>query len=304
VRLVPHLPCTLDCSESNQLADKLAETGRKAGFEQEMDWAAEILGWSMEWDALHGIAEVRFPVAKVVTRTDATSERCQVRVNGPVRPKEAVSGLRFPYKNAKLLQLTGSPAFQRGLANISPPTHVLSDSQLYIDNGFSTFRAMQVAHLPIVHLARHLLAGRSGTVLDLGAGNGLLAATICEGTRLVPAGMEIDVDKVARARERYPSLASRFVAGNLFDVDRWPVSAPLICVILMIGRLFEVRPEVAQRLVNHVRACSENLILYFYSRPEYGDMPSMLEKLGLNASVENCSADSTVVAVRCRSFQE
>ena len=72
VRAVPHLPCRFDCPATVELARRFLDVGREAGYREEMDWLVEILGWPVEWSALHGIAEVRTPILKVSTRTDAT----------------------------------------------------------------------------------------------------------------------------------------------------------------------------------------------------------------------------------------
>ena len=78
-RAVPHLPCRFDCEPTVALAQQCLAVGRAAGFDTEMDWLLEILRWPVEWSALHGIAEIRTPVLKVSTRTDATA----TEVRGP-----------------------------------------------------------------------------------------------------------------------------------------------------------------------------------------------------------------------------
>ena len=96
VRLVPHLACRFDCPPSEKLAERLLLLGRQLGYGEEMDWAETILRWDVEWDALHAIAEIRTPIAKVVTRTDATGHRRVVRVHGTASPpSERGSGLPF-----------------------------------------------------------------------------------------------------------------------------------------------------------------------------------------------------------------
>jgi hypothetical protein len=82
VRPVSHLPCSFACQATVALADRLIEVGRQNGFEQEMDWLLEILDWPVEWSALHGVAEIKTPVLKVSTRTDATPGKYTVRYLG------------------------------------------------------------------------------------------------------------------------------------------------------------------------------------------------------------------------------
>ena len=65
-----------------------------------MDWLEEILSWPASWSALHGIAEVKTPVLKASTRTDATAHEFIVRRHGPRLPAEAVAGLGFPFRTS------------------------------------------------------------------------------------------------------------------------------------------------------------------------------------------------------------
>lgn len=119
-RMVPHLPCRFDCAETVALGKRFVRVGRVAGYDQEMDWLLEILSWPVEWSALHGIAEVKTPVLKVSTRTDATPSKYVVRRQGEAYPAEGAQGLTFPYCKPERPLLTQSRAFQRGLVN---PVH-------------------------------------------------------------------------------------------------------------------------------------------------------------------------------------
>jgi hypothetical protein len=80
VRAVPHLPCRFDCGPTVEFAESLL--GRGQGCADEVDWLEEILSWSVEWSALHGIAGIKFPVLTVSTRTDATPWKYTVRLQG------------------------------------------------------------------------------------------------------------------------------------------------------------------------------------------------------------------------------
>jgi hypothetical protein len=117
VRAIPHLPCRFDCPATVALADRLLQVGRDAGLQQEVDWLLEILSWPVEWSALHGIAEIKTPVLKVNTRTDATARKYVVRRPGTRYPPEGARGLRFPYQVPARPLLTLSRGFQRGLEN-------------------------------------------------------------------------------------------------------------------------------------------------------------------------------------------
>lgn len=121
VRPVPHLPCRFDCPASADLGRMFIEAGRRAGFGEEMDWLLDILSWPVEWSALHGIAEIKTPVLKVSTRTDATATKYTVRRQGTAYPAEGARGLHFPYRRPRVV-MTERPAFQRGLANPLQPS--------------------------------------------------------------------------------------------------------------------------------------------------------------------------------------
>ncbi len=91
--------------------------GSTAGYEEEMEWLLEILSWPLEWSCLHGIAEIKTPVLKVSTTTDATASKYVVRVQGDRYPAEGSQGLNFPYRLSQPPLVTQSRGFQRGLAN-------------------------------------------------------------------------------------------------------------------------------------------------------------------------------------------
>jgi hypothetical protein len=114
---VSHPPCRLDCRASVALVDGCIALGREAGYEAEMDWLLEILSWPAEWSALHGIAEIKTPVLKVSTRTDATAHKYVVKRQGTSYPAEGVQGLAFPYRTPAAPLVTGSGGFRRGLEN-------------------------------------------------------------------------------------------------------------------------------------------------------------------------------------------
>jgi len=97
VRLVPHIPCSYSCETSRTLARAFIYTGRRAGYQLELDHALEVMRWPVEWSALHGIAEIKTPIVKLSTRTDATADKLMVRHYGEDYPKEATPGINFPY---------------------------------------------------------------------------------------------------------------------------------------------------------------------------------------------------------------
>lgn len=98
VRSVPHLPCSFDCAATLKQAEQFLELGQELGYSEEIEWLLEMLNWSIEWSALHGIAEIKTPIFKITTLTDATAEKCVVRREGNSSPEAGGKGLGFPYQ--------------------------------------------------------------------------------------------------------------------------------------------------------------------------------------------------------------
>lgn len=97
IRLVPHIPCSFNCDAARTLAVAFITTGRRAGYGPELDHSLEVMRWPVEWSALHGIAEIKTPIVKLSTRTDATPNRLILRHHGERYPQEGARGVRFPY---------------------------------------------------------------------------------------------------------------------------------------------------------------------------------------------------------------
>ncbi|MBI4854396.1 MAG: hypothetical protein HY819_21570 [Acidobacteria bacterium] len=117
IRLIPHLPCSFNCKPSLELALKLLEVGDQTGHTDSIKVIQEMLSWPVEWSALHGIAEIKTPLIKISTCTDATKIKYIVRREGTSYPAEGVSGINFPYKTNKPILLTLSHSYRRGIEN-------------------------------------------------------------------------------------------------------------------------------------------------------------------------------------------
>ncbi|MGH7346434.1 MAG: hypothetical protein ACREK4_16070 [Candidatus Rokuibacteriota bacterium] len=300
-RAVPHLPCRFDCEPTVALARRLVQIGRDAGFGEEMDWLLEILSWPVEWSALHGIAEIKTPIVKVSTRTDATPTKYAVRRLGTGYPQEGAQGLRFPFQAAHRSPLiTLSPAFRRGLDAPIAPSAPLPEAYAS-DNGFSSRAAMDRAHQPIVELATAVLSGRPGEVLDLGCGNAALMKKIAAAVPgVVPFGIDTDPERVARARELLPEFAANFAVGDLFDTDElWPDGRRYSLILLMPGRLLEVGPERAARLRARLEAHGERVLMYAYGEwlTRYRNLHGLIRKAGfapLSAGIDGTASLATL----------
>ena len=176
---------------------------------------------------------------KVSTRTDATAHEFVVRRHGRRMPDEAAAGLDFPFRSPERPGVTHSMAFVRGLETPIAP-YTAPPSWYASDNGFSSTMAMDEAHRPIVELA-HTSIGETGTVLDLGCGNGALLKKICEPRpSLIPFGVDLDETKLEHARQLQPSFAANFVAGSMFEGIPLDGDTVYSLVLLMPGRLLEV----------------------------------------------------------------
>jgi 2-polyprenyl-3-methyl-5-hydroxy-6-metoxy-1,4-benzoquinol methylase len=263
VRAVPHLPCSFACAATVDFANTLLALGRDLGYRTEIEWLEEILEWPVSWSALHGIAEVKTPVLKASTRTDATRHEFIVRWPGRRVPDEGAAGLGFPFRSPARPGVTHSLAFRRGLdapiAPSSPPPDWYAS-----DNGFNSRIAMDEAHRPIVELARASV-GDEGSVIDLGCGNGALLKKITEGRPgLLAFGVDTDAQKLSHARLLLPESGAHFVAGNMFDGVPLDADTVYNLALLMPGRLLEVDEAAARRLREWLRGHFHHLLVYAY----------------------------------------
>jgi hypothetical protein len=101
VRAVPHLPCRFDCGPSLKFARQFLDLAHRIGYAEEADGLCEMLAWPAEFSMLHGIAEIRTPVMKIVTQTDATGAKYAIRWIGRAYPLDGARGLSFPYNGSR-----------------------------------------------------------------------------------------------------------------------------------------------------------------------------------------------------------
>jgi hypothetical protein len=284
IRAVSHLPCRFDCPETVALGRKLLDVGRRAGFGDEMDWLREILRWPVEWSALHGIAEIKTPVLKISTNTDATARKYVVQRPGDSFPSEGVSGLNFPFQLPERLHVTESRGFKQGLLN--PLAIVEAPPEGYAtDNGFVSHQAMDEAHEPIVKLASAVLSGHPGKVLDLGCGNGVLLKKIHDANGAAVAyGIDPVAERIANARRMWPRFAENFYVGSMFENEAiWDGGRRFDLVLLMPGRILETTPERGARLRQLLQERCERILVYAYGDwlTRYQDLAGLTRQAGL-----------------------
>jgi hypothetical protein len=106
ITLLPHSPCGSDCPASAERALHLRRS----------EAVDEILDWPVVWSALHGIAEVLLPVAKLVHDTDATADKYRLSLLSDRLPEATPQGVVQPYRPPKRRALRETRAFQAGIA--------------------------------------------------------------------------------------------------------------------------------------------------------------------------------------------
>lgn len=278
VRLVPHIPCSFDCEQSVELGRKMAELGRKLGYDTEIDWMYELLSWPVEWSALHGIAEIRTPINKISARTDMTPHKYSVQKQSHTYPEDGMSGITYPYnqKKIKVKPITQTKSF---LAS-------LEDTSVWEENGFHYKEAMDHFHQVILDAIGDMKYIPSGNVLDLGCGNGvLLGRVVGDRFDLIPHGVEMD-------RQRCMSAATTihwgvFTMGDIFDVNNWNEHAYSL-VLLMPGRLLETTRGKAATFRKQLHDKTDLVLINLTCdwTQQYGSIENIMKVTGLDQEWE------------------
>ncbi len=271
VRSVFHLPCAFDCAMSASIAVRLASIAQDYRFVDEMRWLSELISMPMEWSALHGIAEIKTPLFKIVTNTDATAQKHVVRIDGTHYPTEGASGVVFPFR---VKQKEPTQKFQAAVEFVELSASVTGEPIKpvnYRDNGFTTNYAMERAHSPLVQECNLLLSKLNNgkqNVLDLGCGNGMLLRKIAIlNSDVAIAGIDCDSHKIERAIDLNHGYKSTFISGNMFDIDMLEhhFGSRIGVCIIMLGRLTEVTSESAVRLLDWIGESAEKVLVYAYN---------------------------------------
>ncbi|WP_248962910.1 hypothetical protein [Sphaerisporangium perillae] len=316
LRLVPHLPCDFACAATVEFGKALRQVADALGVGEQIALLDEILDWPVQWTALHGIAEIKTPVCKIVTRTDATATRYAVEREGDRYPAEGADGLGFPYrkrlrvgpipisielKNPSSTRPRASPentSPETAPAETASPEGVGVDARAddeYRDNGFQSLSAMRRLHAPIVKAAISCLGESEGNIADLGCGNGALLRAIASRApgRLRGFGVEIDPAKVRRSFAILEGTDIDLVSGDLFEVDRWAAGRRYLLSLLAASRLTEVSPDEARAFHSRLSRYSKKLLLYSYPDRPRDSVERALAVLRLQAH----HADESVAVV-------
>lgn len=271
VRPVFHLPCAIDCEMSARIAEKLARLAQSYRFVDEARWLSELMSMPMEWSALHGIAEIKTPLFKIVTNTDATAEKHVVRIEGTEYPAQGASGVVFPFR---VRQKEPTQRFLNAVQTVELNAAAKGDlieKQHFTDNGFTTNYAMARAHTPLVSACHRLLSELNDgkqTVLDLGCGNGLLLRRVAdERSDVAIAGIDCDHHKIERAIDLNRRNDSKFITGDMFDIEilESHFGSKFGVCIVMLGRLSEVPIESAVHLLEWMEASAQKVLTYAYT---------------------------------------
>ena len=246
IRMVPHLPCSFSCIQTIHFGKQLYKLALSLGFETEIKWLLEILSWPVEWSALHGIAEIKTPLLKISTMTDATAEKYTVRYKGIKIPDLDSKGLVFPY----IRFVKDKP-----------------EDRYFRDNGFSSIYHMNQSHKPIVDFANSFIRDNSYSIIDLGCGNGSLLKKIknvC--CNITPFGIDHDKLAIEHGRTIMPEYADNFILGDIFEsIDIWKQREYYDIALLMPGRLTVVNEDHRNWLKKQLKKHCKAIIIYLYN---------------------------------------
>lgn len=233
IRLVPHLPCSFHCQNTinaglayHRLVQELDPLSA--------DVIKEVLSWPVEWSALHGLAEIKYPVVKAISRTTYTAKKQTVQRKGTSYPKEGAKGVTFPYVDNE----ESKPVEFR--------------KPLHVENGFTTATAMDKSHNMVL---KALAEGEVQSVLDLGCGNGLLMDKIFHMLNVPVHGIEADISKT----HRHPKI----IVGDVKYADQL-IRGFSIHTVIVSQRRFEEIPGLEDWCRSMPRT-----IVYSYDEPMF-----------------------------------
>jgi len=82
LKLVTHLPCSFNCTESKRIALENLGLATKYGYGYEYNKLCEMLDWEITWEAQYGVAVIDTPLFTINTVTDITIPKYKVIKRG------------------------------------------------------------------------------------------------------------------------------------------------------------------------------------------------------------------------------
>jgi hypothetical protein len=231
LRWVSHLPCSFRCSPTIAMVVEFASALERQ-FPMEYRTLNEALQWPVKWTALHGIAEITTPVCKIISRTDATGSKLEIRQNGALYPEEGANGIEFPFRSrtrrARLIQI-----------------------DRWSLNGFSDYESMVKAHNTVISAAGDV---RGKSIIDLGCGTGELLQ-VYKGIAAELHGIDTNATALAKAKKfvnvREMNIFDPEVFNRKFDV-----------AIVSVQRFVE-SPQWAE-LLGRLASYTKETVFYSY----------------------------------------
>lgn len=168
VRPVFHLPCSYECAPTAEHAHKYKELSISLGFAEQYSWMLELLNQPFVVNSKNGIGEITHPFFRLMFDTDQSPNTWEVRF--------------VAQKKENVRETNGFDSFWK-------------------DNGFTSFFAMEESHRRIIEQITGL---NITSVLDLGAGNGLLVSRLGKILGADATAVEIDSHKCHRGKQIFP----------------------------------------------------------------------------------------------------
>jgi SAM-dependent methyltransferase len=255
LRAFRHIPCSFRCESTFHLVTEM----KKLWTPEIWDLYMEIMSWPVEWSALHGAAEVRTPVMRMIHESDYTSEEYVVQVAGTNSPKEGARTDFFPW-NLK--------------------------HNIAYNNGFKSVETMRRAHQPILDAS--VAAQGVRTIYDPGCGNGFLLNSLALTLEVELRGCDFNQNAILEGRLLDHNVNIEY--QNMFNVPH--PSADL--VVLMPGRLAEVPEQTARDYV--ARLNYRYLLLYGY-QDNVDDLWYLKEKFFPQLRVKTSEVNELTTAI-------
>lgn len=230
-RMVFHLPCSFKCKETESIGLRYFKLLHEY-FEQEALWLQEMLSWPTRWTGLHGIAEIKTPVFKVMTRTDAWSDMVAFNLGGK-----------------QIIMPQGVPKYPR-----------IDD---WTSNGFTTKQAMKEAHDSVIIATGAKFRELEGKIIDLGCGNGELLSRFNRAKVLV--GVEADYNRFMEGVEDKVNII--FFHMNILDYCKKVWSEKFDLCIIDWNRLEEAGNDIGTILDVISNYCDWLLITNYSDKP-------------------------------------